>query len=66
MPDYLSATKRRLFAIVGRVLKLLAPYPDRDALIADYPYLQPEDLSQTLRFAAVAADDESLSIDRVA
>jgi uncharacterized protein (DUF433 family) len=51
---------------VRRVLELLASYPDRAALMAEYPYLEPEDLSQALRYAAVAVDDESLSIDRVA
>jgi uncharacterized protein (DUF433 family) len=48
---------------VRRVLELLSSYPDRSALLADYPYLQPEDLNQALRFAAATVDDESLSID---
>jgi uncharacterized protein (DUF433 family) len=34
---------------VRRVLELLASYPDRAALIADYPFLEPEDLNQALR-----------------
>jgi uncharacterized protein (DUF433 family) len=51
---------------VRRVLDLLASYPDRTALIADYPFLEPEDLSQTLRYAAAIVDDESLGLDRVA
>jgi uncharacterized protein (DUF433 family) len=51
---------------VRRVLELLASYPDRDRLIADYPFLELEDLNQALRYAAVTVDDESLSIDRVA
>jgi len=51
---------------VRRVLELLAPYPDRAALIVDYPDLEPEDLNQALRYAAAAVDDQSLSIDRVA
>ncbi|MEO8596314.1 MAG: DUF433 domain-containing protein [Candidatus Solibacter sp.] len=51
---------------VRRVLELLATYPDRDSLIAEYPYLEPEDLSQVLRFAAASVDDQSLGIDRVA
>jgi uncharacterized protein (DUF433 family) len=51
---------------VRRVLELLVTYPDRDALIAEYPFLEPEDLNQALRYAAAAVDDESLSIDRVA
>lgn len=51
---------------VRRVLELLASYPDRAGLLTDYPYLEPEDLNQSLRYAAAAVDDESLGIDRVA
>ena len=51
---------------VRRVLELLASYPDRNSLIAEYPFLEPEDLNQALRYAAAIIDDESLSIDRVA
>lgn len=51
---------------VRRVLELLASYDDRESLIADYPYLEPEDLQQALRYAAAAVDDELFSIDRVA
>lgn len=51
---------------VRRVLELLATYDDRESLIADYPYLEAEDLQQALRYAAATMDDELLSIDRVA
>jgi len=51
---------------VRRVLELLASYPDRGALLADYPFLESEDLNQVLRYAAATVDDESLSIDQVA
>ena len=34
---------------VRRVLELLAIYPDRAALLAEYPFLEPEDLQQALR-----------------
>jgi uncharacterized protein (DUF433 family) len=51
---------------VRRVLELLASYPDRVGIIAEYPFLEPEDLNQALRYAAAAVDDESLGIDRVA
>ena len=51
---------------VRRVLELLATYPDRAALLAEYPFLEPEDLQQALRYAAATVDDERLSIDRVA
>jgi uncharacterized protein (DUF433 family) len=51
---------------VRRVLELLATYPDRTALIAEYPFLEPEDLQQALRYAAATVDDERLTVDRVA
>jgi uncharacterized protein (DUF433 family) len=51
---------------VRRVLELLASYPDRGELPAQYPFLETEDLQQALRYAATAVDDESLGIDRVA
>jgi uncharacterized protein (DUF433 family) len=38
----------------------------RNALIADYPFLEPEDLNQALRYAAATLDNETLSIDSVA
>lgn len=51
---------------VRRVLELLATYSDREALLSEYPFLEPEDLQQALRYAAAAVDDERMSIDRVA
>ena len=51
---------------VRRVLELLADYPDRVAVLADYPYLETEDLQQALQFAAAAVDDERVEIDQVA
>ena len=51
---------------VRRVLELLATYTDRTALLAEYPFLDLEDLQQALRYAAAAVDDEWLNVDRVA
>jgi uncharacterized protein (DUF433 family) len=51
---------------VRRVLELLATYPDRAALLAEYPFLEPEDLQQALHYAAATVDDERLGVDRVA
>ena len=51
---------------VRHVLELLATYEDRAKLLAEYPFLEPEDLQQALHYAAATVDDESLSIDRVA
>ena len=57
---------RRMRITVRRVLELLATYPDRAELIAEYPFLEAEDLNQVLRYAAVTVDDESLNLNRVA
>ena len=51
---------------VRRVLELLATYPDRAELLAEYPFLEPEDLQQALHYAAATVDDEQISINRVA
>ena len=37
---------------VRRILELLATYPDRSTLFAEYPFLEPKDLQQALRYAA--------------
>ncbi len=57
---------RRMRITVRRVLELLATYPDRAAILAEYPFLEPEDLQQALHYAAATVDDELLSTDRVA
>ena len=41
---------------VRRVLEILAAYPERGELFADYPDLEEEDLQQALAFAAAAVD----------
>ncbi|HSU32477.1 MAG TPA: DUF433 domain-containing protein [Bryobacteraceae bacterium] len=51
---------------VRRVLELLATYPDRAAILAEYPFLEHEDLQQALHYAAATVDDERISTNRVA
>jgi uncharacterized protein (DUF433 family) len=51
---------------VRRVLELLATYPDRESLFAEYPFLEPDDLQQALQYAAAVVDDDRLNTDRVA
>jgi uncharacterized protein (DUF433 family) len=51
---------------VRRVLELIAEYPNREQLFAEYPFLESEDLQQALRYAAATVDDEWMSINRVA
>jgi uncharacterized protein (DUF433 family) len=48
---------RELRITVRRVLELLATYPDRNTLFTEYPFLEPEDLQQALRYTAAAVDD---------
>ena len=38
------------------MLEILAAYPERTALFADFPDLQEEDLQQALAFAAATVD----------
>jgi uncharacterized protein (DUF433 family) len=52
---------RSMRITVRRVLELLATYPDRAELFADYPFLEPEDLQQALHYAAAAMDQERLT-----
>lgn len=46
---------------VRRVLELLATYPERASLFAEYPFLEPEDLQHALRYAAVTVNDERMN-----
>ncbi len=47
---------------VRRVLELLATYPDRATVLAEYPFLEVEDLQQALQYAAATVDDDRMSI----
>lgn len=42
---------------VARLLGLLAASETRDQILADYPYLEPEDIDEALRYAALLAED---------
>lgn len=43
---------------VRRVLEIVALYPDRGELRAEYPELSDEDIAQALAYAASNLDDE--------
>ena len=47
---------------VQMVLKLLADYPNQQELFEDYPELVPQDIAQTLEFAARMLDDRFVSL----
>lgn len=49
---------------VARLLGLLAAGESRDQILANYPYLEPEDIDEALRYAALLAEDETLEVAR--
>jgi uncharacterized protein (DUF433 family) len=49
---------------VARLLGLLAAGATRDQILADYPYLEPEDIDEALRYAALLAEDETVELAR--
>ena len=54
-----QACIRGMRLTVKRVLQLIAQYPDRASLFADYPDLEEEDLRQALAYAAANLEDEA-------
>jgi uncharacterized protein (DUF433 family) len=49
---------------VARLLGLLAVGESREAILANYPYLESEDIDEALRYAASLAEDETLELAR--
>jgi uncharacterized protein (DUF433 family) len=49
---------------VARLLGLLAAGETREAILANYPYLEPDDIDEVLRYAAYLAEDETLELAR--
>ncbi len=49
---------------VARLLGLLAAGESREQILADYPYLEPEDIDDALRYAALLAEDETVELAR--
>ena len=47
---------------VARLLGLLATGESREQILASYPYLEPEDIDEALRYAAYLAEDETLEL----
>jgi len=43
---------------VRRIVEAVAIYPNREALLAEYPELEDEDIRQALEFAAENLDDQ--------
>ena len=49
---------------VSRLLGLLAAGQDADAILAEYPYLEPEDIKEALAYAAALAEEEVVEFAR--
>ncbi len=49
---------------VARLLGLLAAGSTRDQILAEYPYLEPEDIDEALKYAALLAEDETVELAR--
>ena len=47
---------------VARLLGLLAAGETKDQIIAEYPYLEPEDIDEALLYAACLAEDETVEL----
>ena len=53
---------RRLRFPVSRLLGLLASGESREEILKEYTYLEPEDINESLRYAAFLAEEETLEI----
>jgi uncharacterized protein (DUF433 family) len=47
---------------VARLLGLLASGQSREDILTNYPYLEPADIDEALRYAAQLAEDETLEL----
>jgi uncharacterized protein (DUF433 family) len=49
---------------VSRLLGLLASGESRQAILTAYPYLEPEDIDEALKYAAFLAEEETIELNR--
>lgn len=49
---------------VSRLLGLLAAGEAKESILSAYPYLEPEDIDEALRYAACLAEDETVELVR--
>lgn len=49
---------------VARLLGLLAAGETPETILASYPYLEPEDIAEVLRYATFLAEDETVELTR--
>ncbi|MEI9814546.1 MAG: DUF433 domain-containing protein [Acidobacteriota bacterium] len=53
---------RNLRFPVSRLLGLLAAGESRESILSAYPYFEPEDIDESLRYAAFLAEDEVVEL----
>ena len=49
---------------VSRLLGLLASGESKETILKAYPYLEPEDINEALRYAAYLAEEETIELSR--
>jgi uncharacterized protein (DUF433 family) len=54
---------RNLGFPVSRLLGLLAAGETRESILSAYPYLEPADIEEALRYAASLAEDETVELN---
>jgi len=57
-----KACIRNLRFPVSRLLGLLAAGETRESILKAYPYLETEDIDESLRYAAFLAEDETVEL----
>ena len=55
---------RNLRFPVSRLLGLLAAGETKESIVKAYPYLEPPDIDEALRYAAYLAEDETIELSR--
>lgn len=55
---------RNLRFPVSRLLGLLAAGETKESILRAYPYLEPPDIDEALRYAASLAEDETVELSR--
>lgn len=59
-----KACIRKLRFPVSRLLGLMASGESKEAILKAYPYLEPEDINEALRYAAYLAEEETVEFSR--
>lgn len=57
-----KACIRGMRVTVGMIVEQLAAGQDMDTILADYPYLEREDIMQALRYAAWRVEERELTL----